>query len=107
LRNGQSPIYEPGLDILLDRNIKEQRISFTTDMAEGIKDAQVIFLALPTPPGKDGSADLKYVLEVAAQLGTMITEYTVIVNKSTVPVGTAEKVTTVMLQHLDRDLFDV
>lgn len=107
LREGKSPIYEPGLDVLLERNIKEQRITFTTDMTDGIKDAQVIFLALPTPPGKDGAADLKYVLEVATQLSAMITRYTVVVNKSTVPVGTAEKVREVMIKNLDRELFDV
>jgi UDPglucose 6-dehydrogenase len=107
LRKGKSPIYEPGLDVLLERNIKEKRIEFTTDLKEGIKNAQVIFLALPTPPGKDGAADLQYVLDVAEQLSTIITKYTVIVNKSTVPVGTAEKVTAVMAKKLSRDLFDV
>jgi len=107
LRAGKTPIYEPGLENLLERNIKEKRISFTTDLAEGIKGAQIIFLALPTPPGKDGEADLQYVLDVAAQLSNMITEYTVIVNKSTVPVGTAEKVANVLALNLDRSLFDV
>ncbi len=107
LKDGKSPIYEPGLDVLLERNIKEQRISFTTNLKEGIKDAKVIFLALPTPPGKDGSADLQFVLNVAADLSTIITEYKVIVNKSTVPVGTAEKVSAVLAQKLDRELYDV
>ena len=107
LRNGKSPIYEPGLDVLLERNIKEKRITFTTSLADGIKDAKVIFLALPTPPGKDGSADLQYVLNVAAELSTIITDYKVIVNKSTVPVGTAEKVSAVLAQKLDRELYDV
>lgn len=107
LKNGESPIYEPGLDILLERNIKEGRLHFTTSLSQGIKDAQVIFLALPTPPGKDGAADLQYVLDVAGQLSNIITEYKVIVNKSTVPVGTAEKVTAVLEQNLDRNLFDV
>ena len=107
LRAGKTPIYEPGLENLLERNIKEKRISFTTDLEAGIKDAQIIFLALPTPPGKDGEADLQYVLEVAARLSTLITEYTVIVNKSTVPVGTAEKVANVLALNLDRELFDV
>ncbi len=107
LKAGKSPIYEPGLDVLLERNIKENRITFTTNLKEGIKDAQIIFLALPTPPGKDGSADLQYVLDVAGKLSEIIDTYTVIVNKSTVPVGTAEKVTAVMLQKLDRELFDV
>jgi len=107
LKAGKSPIYEPGLDTLLERNIKEKRLEFTTSLKEGIKNAQVIFLALPTPPGKDGSADLQFVLSVADQLSTIITDYKVIVNKSTVPVGTAEKVTAVLAQKLDRNLFDV
>lgn len=107
LRRGETPIYEPGLDVLLERNIKEQRITFTTSLADGIKDAQIIFLALPTPPGKDGAADLQYVLGVANDLSKIITSYKVIVNKSTVPVGTAEKTTAVMLENLDPALFDV
>lgn len=107
LRKGETPIYEPGLDVLLDRNIKEKRISFTTSLEEGIKDAQIIFLALPTPPGKDGAADLQYVLGVAKDLSKIITSYKVIVNKSTVPVGTAEKTATVMAENLDKSLFDV
>lgn len=107
LKQGQTPIYEPGLEVLLERNIKEGRLHFTTDIKEGIKGAKVIFLALPTPPGKDGSADLQYVLNVAEDLSKIITSYTVIVNKSTVPVGTAEKVHNVLIQRLDRSLFDV
>ncbi|MES2703125.1 MAG: UDP-glucose/GDP-mannose dehydrogenase family protein [Bacteroidota bacterium] len=107
LKQGNSPIYEPGLDILLERNIRDNRLQFTTSMAEGIKDARAIFLALPTPPGKDGSADLQYVINVAEALGKLITNYTVIVNKSTVPVGTAEKVSAVLAQHLSTELFDV
>ncbi len=107
LREGKTPIYEPGLEVLLERNIKEDRLHFTTNLAEGIKGAKVIFLALPTPPGKDGSADLQYVLNVAADLSNLITSYTVIVNKSTVPVGTAEKVHAVLAQKLDTSLFDV
>jgi UDPglucose 6-dehydrogenase len=107
LKAGKSPIYEPGLDVLLERNIREKRIEFTTDLKAGIKDAKVIFLALPTPPGKDGAADLQFVLNVAADLSTIITEYKVIVNKSTVPVGTAEKVSAVLEQKLDRNLYDV
>ncbi len=93
LSAGSISIYEPGLEMLFERNIKQGRLSFTTDLKEGIKDAQIIFLALPTPPGADGSADLKYVLGVADQLGELLEKYTVIVDKSTVPVGTAEKVT--------------
>ncbi|MFW5872389.1 MAG: UDP-glucose dehydrogenase family protein, partial [bacterium] len=92
LNNGQLTIYEPGLDTLFERNIKHGRLQFTTNLAEGIKDAQIIFLALPTPPGEDGSADLKYVLQVADDLGPLLQDYTIIVDKSTVPVGTAEKV---------------
>ena len=92
LRNGVVPIYEPGLDVLFERNVRQERLEFTTDLAGGIKDAQVIFLALPTPPGEDGSADLQYVLRVAEDLGHLLENYTVIVDKSTVPVGTAEKV---------------
>ncbi|HRI78535.1 MAG TPA: UDP-glucose/GDP-mannose dehydrogenase family protein [Cyclobacteriaceae bacterium] len=85
-------IFEPGLDVLFERNIKQGRLFFTTDLKQGIKDAQIIFLALPTPPDEDGSADLKYVLGVASQLGGILENYTVIVDKSTVPVGTAERV---------------
>lgn len=92
LKRGEVPIYEPHLDIIFERNIKQGRLTFTTDLAEGIADAKIIFLALPTPPGEDGSADLKYILQVADQLGHLITEYKIVVNKSTVPVGTAEKV---------------
>jgi UDPglucose 6-dehydrogenase len=92
LSNGQITIYEPGLEKIFLRNLKEGRLKFTTSLADGIKDAQVIFLALPTPPGEDGSADLKYVLGVAKDLGNILTDYKVIVDKSTVPVGTAEKV---------------
>lgn len=92
LSNGEITIYEPGLEKLFIRNLKEERLKFTTHLAEGVKDAAIIFLALPTPPGEDGSADLKYVLGVANDLGKIITDYKVIVDKSTVPVGTAEKV---------------
>lgn len=92
LQNGEIPIYEPGLDVLFDRNIAEDRLKFTTNLEEGIKDAKVIFLALPTPPGEDGSADLKYILGVANDLGPILQQYAVIIDKSTVPVGTAEKV---------------
>ena len=92
MQQGQIPIYEPELDVLFERNIKAGRLHFTTDLAKGIADAEIIFLALPTPPGEDGSADLSYILGVAAQLGTLLTDYKVIVDKSTVPVGTAERV---------------
>lgn len=92
LSNGQITIYEPGLEKIFLRNLKEGRLRFTTNLAEGIKDATIIFLALPTPPGEDGSADLKYILGVAEDLGKILTDYKVIVDKSTVPVGTADKV---------------
>jgi len=92
LSNGQITIYEPGLEKIFLRNLKEGRLKFTTNLAEGVEEAQIIFLALPTPPGADGSADLKYVLGVASDLGKILKEYKIIVNKSTVPVGTAEKV---------------
>jgi UDPglucose 6-dehydrogenase len=92
LSNGQITIYEPGLEKIFLRNLKEGRLHFTTDLAEGVKDATIIFLALPTPPGEDGSADLKYILGVADDLGKILTDYKVIVDKSTVPVGTADKV---------------
>ena len=94
LNSGQVTIYEPGLEKLFLRNQKEGRLHFTNSLAEAVIDAAVIFLALPTPPGEDGSADLKYILGVAAQLGNLIKEgdYKVIIDKSTVPVGTSEKV---------------
>ena len=92
LNKGEVPIYEPQLDAYFERNMKAQRLFFTTSLVDGIKDAEVIFLALPTPPGEDGSADLSYILRVAEQLGSMIEKYTIIVDKSTVPVGTADKV---------------
>lgn len=93
LKNKQITIYEPGLEVLFERNVRQGRLDFTTDLKEGIKGAKIIFLALPTPPGEDGSADLKYVLKVAEDLGSLLEDFTVIVDKSTVPVGTAEKVT--------------
>lgn len=92
LQSGQVTIYEPGLENLFTRNISQGRLSFTTNLAEGIKEAKIIFLALPTPQGADGAADLKYILKVADDLGPLLSEYTVLVDKSTVPVGTAEKV---------------
>lgn len=92
LLQGKIPIFERGLEEIFERNVKQERLFFTTSLAEGIKDAKIIMLALPTPPGGDGAADLKYVLGVAEQIGPLLTEYTVIVNKSTVPVGTAELV---------------
>ncbi|MFK7946520.1 MAG: UDP-glucose/GDP-mannose dehydrogenase family protein [Saprospiraceae bacterium] len=107
MQNGQVPIYEPGLELLFERNTKEGRLTFTTNLAEGIEEAEIIFLALPTPPGEDGSADLSYILNVAKDLSEIITDYKVIVDKSTVPVGTAEEVHSALVQKLDAKLFDV
>ncbi|HEY8930123.1 MAG TPA: UDP-glucose/GDP-mannose dehydrogenase family protein [Mucilaginibacter sp.] len=101
MRAGEMPIYEPGLDQLFHRNIKQNRLTFTTDLAEAIAPAKVIFLALPTPPGADGSADLSYVLGAAKDIAKIIKEYKVIVTKSTVPVGTADKVTAVLKANTD------
>ncbi len=106
MRNGEVPIYEPGLKPLFDRNIREERLSFTIDLESAIKDAKVIFLCLPTPPGADGQADLSAVLSVAEHLGKIIKDYKVIVNKSTVPVGTADKVTEKISMNASVD-FDV
>ena len=103
MRNGIIPIYEPNLDTIFERNISAKRLSFTTSLEDGVKDAEIIFLALPTPPGEDGSADLSYILGVAEQLGKLITEYKVIVDKSTVPVGTAEKVHAVIAKNAQVD----
>jgi UDPglucose 6-dehydrogenase len=106
MRNGEVPIYEPHLDVLFERNIKANRLSFTTNLEEGIRDAEIIFLALPTPPGEDGSADLRYILGVADDLGKLLKDYKVIVDKSTVPVGTAEKVHAAIAKNATVD-FDV
>ncbi|MEO1050220.1 MAG: UDP-glucose/GDP-mannose dehydrogenase family protein [Bacteroidota bacterium] len=106
LKNGVITIYEPGLDVLFERNIRQGRLDFTTNLEEGIKGAKIIFLALPTPPGEDGSADLQYVLRVAEDLGPLLEDYTIIVDKSTVPVGTAEKVTEKIAANAKVD-FDV
>ena len=103
MKNGIIPIYEPNLDTIFERNITAKRLSFTTSLEDGIKDAEIIFLALPTPPGEDGSADLSYILGVAEQLGKLITDYKVIVDKSTVPVGTAEKVSAVIAKNAQVD----
>lgn len=106
MRNGEVPIYEPHLDVLFERNIRQERLSFTTDLKSAIDQSQIIFLALPTPPGEDGSADLSYILKVADQLGGMIDEYKVIIDKSTVPVGTADKVNEAIAKNAVVD-FDV
>lgn len=106
MRNGEVPIYEPYLDTVFERNIKQGRLVFTTDLKEAITDAEIIFLALPTPPGEDGSADLSYVLGVAEELGHIMEKYAVIVDKSTVPVGTAELVTAAIAKNAKVE-FDV
>ena len=107
LRNGEITIYEPGLEILFERNTKQGRLKFTTDLKEAVDAAQIIFLALPTPPGEDGSADLSYIMGVAKQLSLLIKDYKVIIDKSTVPVGTAEKVHAIIAEHASENLFDV
>jgi len=99
MQNGQLPIYEPGLELLFHRNIEQQRISFTTDLKAAVSHADIIFMALPTPPGEDGAADLSYILGAAKDVSALITDYKVIINKSTVPVGTADKVKAVFEKH--------
>ncbi len=106
MRNGEVPIYEPHLDVLFERNLKANRLKFTTSLEEGLQHGEIIFLALPTPEGEDGSADLSYVLGVAEEIGKRITDYKVIVDKSTVPVGTAEKVYQTIAKNTTCD-FDV
>jgi len=106
MRKGIVPIYEPHLDVLFDRNINAKRLKFTTSLKEGLDHGDIIFLALPTPEDEDGSADLRYVLGVADEIGQLITDYKVIVDKSTVPVGTAEKVHNVISKNAKVD-FDV
>lgn len=107
LQSGKIPIFEPGLELLFDRNTKEGRLHFTTDLNSAVQKSQIIFLALPTPPGEDGSADLSYIMGVASDLGDIISDYKVIIDKSTVPVGTAEKVAAVLAKKLPKKLFDV
>src|SRR5690606_31443700 len=92
LSAGEITIYEPGLGKLFERNLHDNRLLFTTDLEKGVTESEIIFLCLPTPPGEDGSADLSYVLGVANKIGSLINDYKVIVNKSTVPVGTVAKV---------------
>lgn len=104
LRNGELPIYEPDLDVYLHRNLREGRLHFTTELAEAVQQSDIIFLALPTPPGEDGSADLSYVLGVAADIATLLNadpnrSHKIVVNKSTVPVGTADKVQAIFSEH--------
>jgi len=99
MQNGKVPIYEPGLELLFNRNIQQGRLKFTTSLADAVNEAKIIFMALPTPPGGDGAADLSYVLGAARDIAKIITEYKVIVTKSTVPVGTADKVTAIMKEN--------
>ena len=106
LKKGIIPIFESGLDVLFERNKREKRLEFTTLLKDGIKDSEIIFLALPTPPNEDGSADLKYVLKVADDIGPLLERYTIIVNKSTVPVGTTELLRNTIAQKTDVE-FDV
>lgn len=106
MQNGEVPIYEPYLDTVFERNIRQDRLRFTTDLKEAVAKSSIIFLALPTPPGEDGSADLSYVLGVAEELGKIIDEYKVIIDKSTVPVGTAELVQAAIAKNAKVD-FDV
>lgn len=107
MKNGYVPIYEPGLEVLFERNTRQGRLHFTTSLQEAVDKAEIIFLALPTPPGGDGAADLSYIMQVAEELSTMISTYKVIVDKSTVPVGTSEKVHAVLARNLSETLFDV
>jgi len=106
MRKGAIPIYEPGLEEIFLRNIEQDRLKFSVDLEEGVQGAEVIFLALPTPPNEDGSADLSYILDVAEKLGPLLKSYTVIINKSTVPVGTAEKVKDIITKKTDIE-FDI
>lgn len=106
MRRGEVPIYEPYLDTVFERNISAKRLKFTTDLHEGLDHAEIIFLALPTPEDEDGSADLSYVLDVAEKIGKHITSYKVIVDKSTVPVGTSEKVREIIAKNAESE-FDV
>lgn len=101
LKNGSSPIYEPGLQTMIDRNVAKHRLTFSTSIAESIPQSEIVFIAVGTPPGEDGSADLAHVLEVAGEIGAAIENYTVVVNKSTVPVGTAEKVREIINRKLE------
>ncbi len=104
MKAGIVPIYEPGLDVLFHRNIADGRLSFTTNLAKAVSESQIIFMALPTPPGGDGAADLSYILGAAKDIANLVTEYKVIVNKSTVPVGTADKVKSVFTAHTNVEI---
>lgn len=112
MKKGEVPIYEPGLDILLERNVKKGRLSFTTDLKKAVRDSSIIFLCLPTPQGGDGAADLQYILKVADDLGKFFKDepdlgFKLLVDKSTVPVGTSEKVRSAVRKHAPQFEFDV
>ncbi len=107
LNNGQIPIYEPGLEDIYKRNVAKRRLSFTSDLKESLVDSEVIFIAVGTPPDEDGSADLKYVLGVAAEIGKNIDHYMVVVTKSTVPVGTSAKVKNTIQAELEKRGADI
>lgn len=107
LQSGVVTIYEPGLETIFERNINQGRLTFTTNLAEAVKEAEIIFLALPTPPGEDGSADLSYIMGVAEDLSKILDHYAVIVDKSTVPVGTSDKVHAILSKNLSESMFDV
>ena len=102
LKKGKVPIYEPGLEDMLKRNVEKRRLTFTTELKDGINGAEVIFVAVGTPPGEDGSADMKHVLDVAVEIGRIITNHVVVVTKSTVPVGTSEKIRKAIQDELDK-----
>lgn len=106
LKKGKVPIYEPGLEILIERNLKEKRLAFTTDLARGVKESPIIFIAVGTPPGDDGSSDLSQVFAVAREIGRAMNSYKIVVTKSTVPVGTAEKVRSIIARETDQS-FDM
>ena len=108
IESGTMPIYEQGLDEVVMKNIKNQRLSFTTSLAKGIKDAEIIFICVGTTQGDDGRADLRYVWQVAKEIGQHLTDYKVIVTKSTVPVGTNERVRAIVKEHAPKHVtFDV
>ncbi len=112
MKNGIVPIFEPGLDLLFERNIKNKRLTFTTDLYDAVRKAEIIFLSLPTPQGEDGSADLQYVLKVASDLGQLFRDepglgFKIIIDKSTVPVGTSDKVTEAIKKYAPEFMFDV
>jgi len=107
LLQGEVPIYEPGLDNIITRNVEQGNLFFSTELEPAVKQSDLVFLALPTPPKEDGSADLSYIFSVARELCNIIDKYTVIVVKSTVPIGTGDKVEALLSEYLDTDLFDV